>query len=87
MLYDSKHIAYIAVSLAVTVLLLLMLARFKSQRAKNIALKITGILNGYVIGLLMLAAAFFFTALWEMFACPKGYRWYNRLARIKDNNI
>ena len=38
-------------------------------------------LNGYVIGMLMLALTFIFTVIWEFFACPKGYRWYNYLTK------
>lgn len=41
-------------------------------------------LNGYVIGLLMLALTFIFTAVWEFFACPKGERWYNNLPRSES---
>ena len=38
-------------------------------------------LNGYGIALLMLALIFVFTAIWEFFACPKGTRWYDLLAK------
>lgn len=36
--------------------------------------------NGYGIGLLMIIVLFAFTVIWEFCACPKGERWYNKLA-------
>ena len=43
-------------------------------------------LNGYLIGFLMLILTFIFTAVWELFACPKGCRWYNNFMRPKTDS-
>lgn len=37
--------------------------------------------NGYGIALLMVILIFLFTAVWEIFACPKGARWYDFLRK------
>ncbi len=38
--------------------------------------------NGYGIGLLMIILLFLFTMVWEFAACPKGERWYDKLAEM-----
>ncbi|MGN0812555.1 MAG: hypothetical protein ACI4MQ_03490 [Candidatus Coproplasma sp.] len=37
--------------------------------------------NAYGIALLMVILVFLFTVVWEFFACKKGERWYNLLAK------